>query len=174
MGPDTQLQRISCPGCGMVGEWRRWPTSNAHRQCNNCFRVYSYKQLVKDAPKTRPKRSRGQRIAKKQELDLVSKREGARRHWGSGSDPRLKSDASEGDSVRYECKSTDDESIRLKKSDLLKIEGEALERGQIPVLQLRFAQRRRTQDELEYAVLRWTDFEILLDGVLGSSNENER
>jgi len=129
-----------------------------HVVCSACNRVFNMFELEKLIPKRRPKRSRGQRMAKKQETRLAQER-GGRITIASGSTPHNPSDVVE-KGYRFECKATDARQFVIKEEVLRKIAGEAISRGQVPVLQIEFA----SSGEL-YAVLRWTDFQALTDEV---------
>lgn len=150
-------KRISCPGCH-VRQWEKSTVRN-HVKCGRCGDSYNMFELDKLIPKRRPKRSRGQRMASKQEKRLAKDRGGARRTQASGSNPHDPSDVEE-KGYRFECKATDARRIILTEEVLRKIAGEAIPRGQVPVLQIEFA----SSGEL-YAVLRWTDFQALTNGV---------
>ena len=105
-------------------------------------------------PKRRPKRSHGQRMARKQEKRLARER-GGRTTQASGSNPHDPSDVEE-KGYRFECKATDAGRFILTREVLGKIAGEAIPRGQVPVLQIEFASTGE-----HYAVLRWVDFQAL-------------
>jgi hypothetical protein len=99
-------------------------------------------------------------MAKRQEKRLVKDRGGsARLTFASGSDPRDPSDAEE-KGYRFECKATNAKRFILTEAVLGKLAGEAIPRGQVPVLQIEFASSGQL-----YAVLRWGDFQALVDEV---------
>jgi len=155
----ARLRRTECPGCGTVGEWAEVGRFSA--RCLNCNHVYSISRL-KPKRSGRPKRSRGQEISRRQERRLAKERPGARTTIGSGCLPHDPSDVEEKE-YRYECKATDARERILKLEELQKLEGEALERSQVPVFQLEFVEEGKGRQR--YAVLRWSDFQALTGGV---------
>jgi len=164
------LSKATCTECGKQS-LRAARTFMFHARCTECGALIPYKALRRASPRSRPKRSRGQRRSKKQERRR-SKEAGAKRHQRSGSDWRLKSDASDHyEGFRHEFKTTGRASITVRRDELEKIFAEAAEDAQVPVFQFDFTEGAQAVGQ--YAILRWADVLGLIREVRRARGEDE-